>query len=870
MARQLMLAQAQLCFYEKAVKDKKSGNMKPTIIAKIAMQTSKFYSSACSYCGAASCSSILDVSWFAITDFQQNCFRGAAEYWQGVASKEAALQKGSGYGEEICRLRRAELWVQKSLDVSKKYSLAPSLPAGADGLLQKIRVDLQSALHDLNTVYLESIPQDHSLDEVAPVTMVKTSVIPDAVPGDGFPAAVLFSRLLPKRVKELLKNTNNSMRESFMRCQSAVFEANALARNTLSSVGLPGSLEVANAALSDPLPPSVWARVTRIQEIGGMDRLNAAAEELQEVSRRALATMASIDESLEREDRKDGMFRSRFPSYNGVHSSFLTADIRGNNSKMRDAFTNAQKSDELIREQLRQEDSISSSAVTLRMLTKCSRQDLLKLFPKRVVDLLDFDEHAISSINGTVPLEEALQALADLIESRDKSLSELSAAVEKDYSESVNECILKQLDVAPLLSEALQRCKEPEKQIMQGMDKQKTLLENILHFNAIFTQGKESDPFLVEVDAVLKTLEQCVAKFFTLQAQISGGVTFYSNLQSKLTTLMQSSDDLAFTQQWQRQEFEMSRDEEAVRQSQESKDHEMALELAKQFEEASAPPLTESLQKQYPGAVVGTLVGGPPSHFLQTPAAPPAAPTAALPYLAPPAVAANVSSSSGHYFHQDPPQLQQPYQPQYAQPPPQTTLYNPPSAPAQMASPYYTQPPTQQQMQPQQHYQQQTTLPMTYPAVPSTAPTQPQQPQYAYLPPAAAAAAPQNSYFFGGMNPSTPTTSAAPFPQQQPVPAVPAGFHALPTQPQYAAVQAPPPPPAAQATAPPQVDFATKVTQLCDMGFPYDRVKAALLANNGDQEAATNALLSENTEVEAKSASQSKPANSSWWGSGKK
>ena len=35
MARQLMLAQAQLCFYEKAVKDKKTGNMKPVIIAKI-------------------------------------------------------------------------------------------------------------------------------------------------------------------------------------------------------------------------------------------------------------------------------------------------------------------------------------------------------------------------------------------------------------------------------------------------------------------------------------------------------------------------------------------------------------------------------------------------------------------------------------------------------------------------------------------------------------------------------------------------------------------------------------------------------------------------------------------------------------------
>jgi len=78
-------------------------------------------------------------------------------------------------------------------------------------------------------------------------------VLPDAVPGESGSTAVLFSRLLPKRVKDLLQSTSNSMRESFMRCQSAVFEANALARNTLSSVGLPSSLEVANAALSGEL-----------------------------------------------------------------------------------------------------------------------------------------------------------------------------------------------------------------------------------------------------------------------------------------------------------------------------------------------------------------------------------------------------------------------------------------------------------------------------------------------------------------------------------------------------------------------------------------------------------------------------------------
>lgn len=38
-------------------------------------------------------------------------------------------------------------------------------------------------------------------------------------------------------------------------------------------------------------------------------RLNSALDELREVSRRALTTMANIDESLDREERKDNLFR---------------------------------------------------------------------------------------------------------------------------------------------------------------------------------------------------------------------------------------------------------------------------------------------------------------------------------------------------------------------------------------------------------------------------------------------------------------------------------------------------------------------------------------------------------------------------------
>lgn len=148
MARDLMLAQAQLCFYEKSIRDRKAGKMKAGIIAKLAYQTSIFYSKASHLCKSRLS---IDKSWHTLTDFQCKCFQGAAEYWQATASKEIASQVGTGYGEEVARLRRAENFITQALQVSKTNPLIPSLPAGAQALLDVIISNKKTAEYDINT-----------------------------------------------------------------------------------------------------------------------------------------------------------------------------------------------------------------------------------------------------------------------------------------------------------------------------------------------------------------------------------------------------------------------------------------------------------------------------------------------------------------------------------------------------------------------------------------------------------------------------------------------------------------------------------------------------------------------------------------------
>jgi hypothetical protein len=91
--KNLMLAQAQVCFYEKALKERKNGSMKPAIVAKLAQQAGVFYGYAIEPLRDVAMQAIIDNSWIYHMEFQRDSFRSVAEYWQAVSAKEDALNR---------------------------------------------------------------------------------------------------------------------------------------------------------------------------------------------------------------------------------------------------------------------------------------------------------------------------------------------------------------------------------------------------------------------------------------------------------------------------------------------------------------------------------------------------------------------------------------------------------------------------------------------------------------------------------------------------------------------------------------------------------------------------------------------------------
>lgn len=573
LSSQLMLAQAQLCFYEKCIRDKKSGNsnMKSNIIAKLAAQTALFYENSSKACATGCLPGVLDASWPNLINFQQNLFKGAAEYWQSQAVKEIALQSGSGFGEEIVRLSKAEAWLVAALKLSEKGS-SSVLASSAEVLIRTVKTSKASAERDNQTVYMEFIPTMEAVGSVSPVSMVKPSSFPEYQSVE----TKFFKEIVSKEIRAM----TNSLKERIdSLVTSNVNNANSAtneARMTLSSVGLPGTVE--SYKEDGQLPESIWQNIQRAKNLGGMPELKNKFDELESISNRALSTMQDIDNSILKEENNDISFHNRFPQWSGVSTAILNSDIKNNIIRFRDAYNTARSSDNIITETMNDNNFLEAMAI----LSK-SRNEINDSF-NRTKPLIDFEDDLngiTSPVIDTTQLENYLNQLSSLIEIREKFVADISYMTTIDISEIA-------LKGQPSIDEFFHNCEAISADIYHTMDDQSNLLSIIIQLNEVFQKGKEHDPQTIEREKLVTNIEQSISKCFNLNIQLNAGITFYSNLQSRLSTLLQNSDDLAYTQRLARQDYELSI---TTKSNQEVQDHEYAKNIYSEMNNLNiAPP----------------------------------------------------------------------------------------------------------------------------------------------------------------------------------------------------------------------------------------------------------------------------------------
>lgn len=138
--QQLLLAQAQECFWQKAVMD----GYKDASIAKLAARVSDLYSSAGDW-GVKS--EAISSEWIHHTTAKHHHFAAAAQYRQACDCLERRK-----YGEEVARLRDSLICVNEALKEARYIN--KTVLGDLNGLKMKVQEDLKRAEKDNDLIYL--------------------------------------------------------------------------------------------------------------------------------------------------------------------------------------------------------------------------------------------------------------------------------------------------------------------------------------------------------------------------------------------------------------------------------------------------------------------------------------------------------------------------------------------------------------------------------------------------------------------------------------------------------------------------------------------------------------------------------------------
>jgi programmed cell death 6-interacting protein len=357
---ELMLAQAQECFWQKAVKD----GLKDASIARLAAKVSDYYSQAGDF-GIKS--DAVSTEWIHHMTAKHHHFAAAAQYRQ---SKDC-LEKRK-YGEEIARLGDSLVCVNDALKESRWINRV--VLGDLNGLKNRVQEDLKRAEKDNDVIYLQPVPPKSELKTLDRASMVKARV-PDEVAkatemlGDNAPfGPALFSKLVPYAVhiaaSIYVERRDRMVNDNII----AVLEAQtSKLRDLLSSLSLPGSLSAIEKPLG--LPPSILSRAETLRQASALTRLHSSIAATATLRSSDITTFNEGIEQLRSEKAEDERLRARYGTdrWSRQKSEEAAAELYRKRDEFQGYFDSAKNTDDLVAKKLRDAENI------LRILTGSNR-----------------------------------------------------------------------------------------------------------------------------------------------------------------------------------------------------------------------------------------------------------------------------------------------------------------------------------------------------------------------------------------------------------------------------------------------------------------------------------------------------------------
>ncbi|KAH8685473.1 putative pH signal transduction protein pala [Tricladium varicosporioides] len=519
----LMLAQAQECFWQKAVMD----GYKDASIAKLAAKVSDFYGAAGDW-GIKS--EAISSEWIHHTTAKHHHFAAAAQFRQACD----CLEKRK-YGEEVARLRDSIACVNEALKEARYLNKV--VLGDLNGLKNKVTEDLKRAEKDNDLIYLNPVPPKSELKTLERANMAVAKVPkeisdPASFIGDtkefGPP---LFAKLVPFAVhvaasiyeerRDRLVNTN------------IIDELEILTtkiHDTLRSLNLPGSLQALEKPLG--LPPTLTAHAEEIRQADALTRLQRSFSDTAKLKASDDAIFAEGRELLQAEAGENERLLMKYGTdrWTRQDSRSAATKLYAQVDEIDGYLKSAANSDSLVHTKFQECEEM------LRILSGSDR-DLGNFVPSsRRVAIPPKLEGEVSKLRN------ALNEVSRLESRRRRKIEALREKAKKD---DINSSILAEAarlereypsqTVVPahfedFFEQSLAKYDADIASVRSESDEQDRLTHQLELANANFVAARKGDTSSREREQALQKLENGYFKYKEIVSNLEVGRKFYNDL----------------------------------------------------------------------------------------------------------------------------------------------------------------------------------------------------------------------------------------------------------------------------------------------------------------------------------------------------
>lgn len=536
----LMLAQAQECFWQKAVKD----GMKDAIIAKLAAKVSDLYNDANEW--SLKTDSVRS-EWIHHMNAKHHHFAAAAQYRAACD----CLEKRK-YGEEVARLRDSLTCAMIALNETKWIN--KMVVADLNGLKNRVSEDLKRAEKDNDTIYLIPEPSKSELRPLDRASMVQSRVPKEVsnsqeMLGDrselGKP---LFSKLVPYAV-HVAASIYTDRRDRLVN-NTIIAELDALTvriHELLSSLNLPGSLQALEKPLG--LPPGLASHADEIRQIGGVHLLHSTIADTEKLKANNRALYQEGIDLLRTESNEDETARRKYGTDRWSRPSGRQAakQLYDQIDAIDGWLQAADTTDRSVLNRLRENETLirllGGSDRDLEDYVPSSRRATMTAKVEREANALRATLNEVSRLESR--RRKKVEALRMKVKEDDiqPDLRKESNKLEREYPMMP----IQASQFENLFDERLQKYDLDRSSLKTEEREQDTLLQRVKDANQSFQNAKRGDSSSKEREDALQNLENAYTAYKEIMKNLEVGRKFYNDL-SGITLKFRDECRAFFTQ----------------------------------------------------------------------------------------------------------------------------------------------------------------------------------------------------------------------------------------------------------------------------------------------------------------------------------